>query len=606
MAARRVNRRAGSRGPTSAMRDPRSGPCPGTRPVLRLPRMLVTAWARAALAVAVLGAGLLTVAPVAAAADPYDQTEWTVIDPVLTGPSGWWTPCETVHAVGADCSFTLASGGDPTATNCAEYPMGPRIGVQELWAHIPEGSTARVSYRLEYTAASTGERLTTVFWLDQSAGSGWLKVGQVLWSETPAMTVHVCDNEAAQHHEVHGAAKSRIGADAIAMRCIDYCEAPPPQAPTGLDHVAFDYLVTEVSWDEADDPTVAGYLVTYYRDALSDPDVAHLEPWTSPQYRTFSPRHLSPELGFGLRYRVEVRAVDVFGRVSEPARRWFTQEAPPPPEPDLQHERTWLDTLGDVARWVRGFLDGAGVIDPTPIADGLSGLVSLGLGDFDEVGISFVSAALPYAGDASKLGKVAKHSTSALAAKTVSRAQVLVDYGSLNMSRTARTALKQADELAGFTRLTNMKIMPLRSNSVVFELDDVGRPLGVRVHRLEKVEDYSPHRPARTRKLQEYARKLDDSPYQDEGGHILGRRFVGGVDEPYNLFPQLHYKNTPAYKAIEDKLALLTEQYDRVSVDIRLVYPTNGSWRPQWLEVRHWIDGNEQPLIKISNIVEAL
>ena len=49
----------------------------------------------------------------------------------------------------------------------------------------------------------------------------------------------------------------------------------------------------------------------------------------------------------------------------------------------------------------------AGIFDPTPISDGIDGLISLFRGDFLGAGISVVSM-VPYIGDAAKLGKLGK------------------------------------------------------------------------------------------------------------------------------------------------------------------------------------------------------
>jgi hypothetical protein len=49
----------------------------------------------------------------------------------------------------------------------------------------------------------------------------------------------------------------------------------------------------------------------------------------------------------------------------------------------------------------------AGIFDPTPISDGVDGLISLFRGDFLGAGISVVSM-IPYIGDAAKLGKLGK------------------------------------------------------------------------------------------------------------------------------------------------------------------------------------------------------
>lgn len=60
-------------------------------------------------------------------------------------------------------------------------------------------------------------------------------------------------------------------------------------------------------------------------------------------------------------------------------------------------------------------LDIIGLVDPTPVSDGLNGLISLFRGDFLGAGISAVSM-IPYIGDAAKLGKFGKWS------KTIDRA----------------------------------------------------------------------------------------------------------------------------------------------------------------------------------------
>ena len=53
-------------------------------------------------------------------------------------------------------------------------------------------------------------------------------------------------------------------------------------------------------------------------------------------------------------------------------------------------------------------LDIVGLVDPTPISDGVNGLISLGRGDWLGAGISAVSM-IPYVGDAAKLGKLGRY-----------------------------------------------------------------------------------------------------------------------------------------------------------------------------------------------------
>lgn len=63
----------------------------------------------------------------------------------------------------------------------------------------------------------------------------------------------------------------------------------------------------------------------------------------------------------------------------------------------------------------------AGIFDPTPVSDGLDGLISLFRGDFLGAGISVVSM-IPYIGDAAKLGKLGKFAETV--AKAVDLARV--------------------------------------------------------------------------------------------------------------------------------------------------------------------------------------
>ena len=80
------------------------------------------------------------------------------------------------------------------------------------------------------------------------------------------------------------------------------------------------------------------------------------------------------------------------------------QDVPPvtPSDPNLQDEKTAL--ILDLTQMA---LDIAGIIDPTPISDGVSGVISLFRGDWLGAGIS-VAAMIPYIGDLAKAGKLPK------------------------------------------------------------------------------------------------------------------------------------------------------------------------------------------------------
>lgn len=80
------------------------------------------------------------------------------------------------------------------------------------------------------------------------------------------------------------------------------------------------------------------------------------------------------------------------------------QQVPPvaPSDADLQDEKASL--ILDLAQMA---LDIAGIVDPTPISDGVSGVMSLFRGDWLGAGIS-VASMIPYVGDLAKAGKLPK------------------------------------------------------------------------------------------------------------------------------------------------------------------------------------------------------
>lgn len=101
---------------------------------------------------------------------------------------------------------------------------------------------------------------------------------------------------------------------------------------------------------------------------------------------------------------------------------------------DAAAKRELLLDLGQIA------LDIAGLVDPTPVSDGLNGLISLFRGDFVGAGVSALSM-IPYVGDLAKAGKLGKW------AETITNAAELAVRNS-DFARTAGPALKKiADAL---------------------------------------------------------------------------------------------------------------------------------------------------------------
>jgi hypothetical protein len=85
----------------------------------------------------------------------------------------------------------------------------------------------------------------------------------------------------------------------------------------------------------------------------------------------------------------------------------------------------------------------------------------------------------------------------------------------------------------------------------------------------------------------------------DQGGHFIGRRFDGPMDD-FNHFAQNGNFNNGAYKSLENSWQRAIEQGKSVEVEITPIYP-GGSLRPSAISVRQWIDGVPEDVIKFGN-----
>ena len=85
------------------------------------------------------------------------------------------------------------------------------------------------------------------------------------------------------------------------------------------------------------------------------------------------------------------------------------RHAPPPPVDNAARAGARQADAAELALDVTQMaLDIVGLVDPTPISDGVNGLISLGRSDWLGAGISAVSM-IPYVGDAAKLGKLGRY-----------------------------------------------------------------------------------------------------------------------------------------------------------------------------------------------------
>lgn len=235
-------------------------------------------------------------------------------------------------------------------------------------------------------------------------------------------------------------------------------------------------------------------------------------------------------------------------------------------------------------------LDLAGIIDPTPTSDILSGLISVATGDWRGALVSAGSAAAPYAGDALKATRVGKwlktiSETVELAAtnpafkRAVAPALKAISdlIGKLPARRVSNeidTALKSAkrqiDDVLGLgTKLAGKVASITRRvgrNEATWKLGADGRPIEAAAT-IREVFVKAP----RSQAEQRVAGAVGKSGHTaDEGGHILGHRFFKdqGIK---NLFPQNGNFNVSAYKRLENEIAEFAKAGAVVRVNIKLV-----------------------------------
>ncbi|MDR3159679.1 MAG: DNA/RNA non-specific endonuclease [Zoogloeaceae bacterium] len=129
-------------------------------------------------------------------------------------------------------------------------------------------------------------------------------------------------------------------------------------------------------------------------------------------------------------------------------------------------------------------------------------------------------------------------------------------------------------------------------NGYTYHLDEQGRVL--------KVEGDLKRNPAQGRnmKAQKNAGGEDHLP-TDQGGHYIGRRFDGPMDD-FNHFAQDGNFNNGAYKRLENSLDKMAQEGKTVRVEITPTYPGT-SLRPDTITVRYWVDGKLQPVRRYGN-----
>ena len=131
-----------------------------------------------------------------------------------------------------DYVYMYAIGGDVGPDNSAVWEMGRRAGRQVVALFVPcDQATATVRYRILVDGRSVASPQVA-----QSEECGWVRRGPYDF-DGGDVTIRLHDNDADQHLDRDGPGPSRIGVDAVAMRCVARCveseqTATPPTAPT--------------------------------------------------------------------------------------------------------------------------------------------------------------------------------------------------------------------------------------------------------------------------------------------------------------------------------------------------------------------------------------
>lgn len=542
-------------------------------------------------AVAVTATTLVASAPAAADAHATTPTEWIEDDdPELSGdPKGWYACHEGVGHGDNNCVYTFASAGDTTASNCATYSnLGTSAGLLEVEAFIPYmDATATVTYNFEYTDNKSGRIVRFHRHIAQYDFNDWTRLTWTIL-EASSLKITVCDYDAAQHHE-RDPGRSQIGIDAIRIRCVDFCEVPwhaSPQILTAESHG--DYRI-KVTWQ----PGSSGgflhdsYRVRYSRGAFVDHIIwGDREAWSSEAFIAQSNSHYSPVLMPGIRYTVEVWAVDKLGRETTTsfarAQRPF---APCRDDSDEMIDPDIEDAGGGSLETARDILDVAGTLEPTPFSDLLSGVISLGLGDLDEAGISAISL-VPYFGDTAKVGKVVKRVGKFASNPKIAEAILKWDNPVRHLKGFKNTdVVRQMDALSGYFRRANDSFT---RGSFDYVTDGYGRTKQV----TGTLQDVAAQKKGKyVDALRKRVSKLGNDG--DTLGHI-GTRALGGPNRAYNLVPLHPATNEAINNTLEKNWANLVRAGDDVFVNYELVYAVgNNTLRPDEIVVTWLRNGHE-------------
>lgn len=240
-----------------------------------------------------------------------------------------------------------------------------------------------------------------------------------------------------------------------------------------------------------------------------------------------------------------------------------------------------VHTVLDVA----GFIPGLGAVP-----DLINAGIYAAEGDWKNAALSGV-AAVPLVGDGAKATSMAvkggRELLEAGAKQTLKHGDEALDAG--------RAAAKVGDDAAAAAARqgSHAPNATVSHNGYTYKTDAQGRVSDVKG---ELTLNKAQGRNGRAQREAGGADRLAD----DQGGHLIGRRFDGPTEE-INHFAQNGNFNMGAYRSLENKWDKLLQEGHNVRVEVKPSYSAD-SLRPDALKVQYWVDGVPQDAIRFKNV----
>ncbi|MBP1202853.1 hypothetical protein JOD97_000867 [Duganella sp. 1411] len=258
--------------------------------------------------------------------------------------------------------------------------------------------------------------------------------------------------------------------------------------------------------------------------------------------------------------------------------------------------------------------DAAGLVDPTPTSDLIGAGISIARGDYWGAALSTVSM-VPYLGDAVAKPVKAVRATKAIAGLEKKVAELTKTVNDLKKAKkeaeAAEAAAKEAklakeadaakDAAAQQEKAAVKKDKDCEDCEASAKKDKTSNGAKTEIRngykytldskeRVTRVEGTLVSNPAQKRNTKaQLGAGGKDRLSTDEGGHFVGRRFDGPLDD-FNHFAQNMNLNRGEYKVLENRWQKALENGKEVLIDIKPSY-LGDSIRPEKLDIIYKIDG---------------